>query len=1025
MISAFCQVTVDLPEGFSEHTLSNGMRVFILEDFSNALVRIEYTSRAGLSMQTQETDGFFPLYTKLFLDSGKSSFGEYKRWYCDDFQSECNADSARYYGSFAPSVVADVLEQLSSCAFSPIFPDDKLKSTFNEYKSMVLEESESVSGFINGSINTRLFPESPWKQDNCINPSLFKNLSLEQVRSAVSAIGRNYYSPQNSAVFISGAISEKDALSLAEKTFGKYDARRWVPLREKTSTQNSPIQNSQATNSQELNVKRFVLSDEEFASDFTQIVMQYTDFSMNDADIIANAINRNASNVKSELLSISELAIRASEYIDAGAVHKNGSSRLIIQSLLERSKKNPVEQSEVFIKTVQNETAKITSDAFTESKNILCNSYRAMLKDSSVFMELLSQFWAVDGIPSKELLGTGENGDFSSLVQRLLQRPLVLENANPDIAISSLQDNTLYVFVLVNNEVYKKNKKLFTKNGYELVTRKNALWYTLKEYKKPLDTAENKTHSNTEQDQKDFAKENRKLFSYFTLKNGIPVVVKQKDVSETVAVSIIIDGGELNDKESSDYGFESVLINALAQNIQNGVSEYVRDKKIKGEPSIFSETNISSSAITIECLYEDIDSVFESISNTLVFGDIIPSDADALVFDRRSQQIMKVGNPVYQLYANGIKRLYSNYQKLFSLDDDILKKVSYDKILTAYPALLDASRFSIVISGKVQSSNIQEKIEKTFGVLSTPRKSSKTTTLERETPNTLPKDTAYVKIVHKFLTDVSADKAGPRPLVLIPTTDFSDPVQFWIKSPVNQNDKAIFTALMYEVVSKLNSIIENTPKYKGITIQLKPDSDFIQFAVLTFINVKYTSYADELYAKALSLLNDELFKVVYIEVTPAEPTQSDNNTVADAGSQPSADSETADTGNLTNANNEVANTGNSTNVVSEATDAERAPITQDLANVVPQVIPQIIHNEQLVQEIKNLWLLNTLSLSLSNRQTTLLIKQGLDLQKPNAEQYLDNWETVMNGKTEMYEECFKNYLLQAPTLKLYSVDSKK
>jgi zinc protease len=69
-----------------EYTLENGLTVFVLEDTSTPLIRIEYSVRAGFSNQTKETCGFFKLYTRIF-----------EKLSALDFEiAECNADSSRY-----------------------------------------------------------------------------------------------------------------------------------------------------------------------------------------------------------------------------------------------------------------------------------------------------------------------------------------------------------------------------------------------------------------------------------------------------------------------------------------------------------------------------------------------------------------------------------------------------------------------------------------------------------------------------------------------------------------------------------------------------------------------------------------------------------------------------------------------------------------------------------------------------------------------------------------------------------------
>ena len=50
---------------YSEYTLENGMKLFIMEDYSCATVRVEYAVQAGFSSQSADNTGFFELYARL------------------------------------------------------------------------------------------------------------------------------------------------------------------------------------------------------------------------------------------------------------------------------------------------------------------------------------------------------------------------------------------------------------------------------------------------------------------------------------------------------------------------------------------------------------------------------------------------------------------------------------------------------------------------------------------------------------------------------------------------------------------------------------------------------------------------------------------------------------------------------------------------------------------------------------------------------------------------------------------------
>lgn len=943
---------ITLSEGFAEYQISNGMKVFVLEDFSSALVRVEFASRSGISMQSAENAGFFPLYAKLFRNGGKINFTLDDVWYPEKLVAECNADSSRFYSSFTSEQLELALEQIASCAFNPLFLSEDIEREFGLLKNEVTENSFSIEGFINGSINSRVFSEAPWQHDSGIYPTFFTEHTISKVRSVLSEIGKKFYAPQNSAIFISGAISKKDALEMVEKSFGKYPSHANFLYTRKENKDFTKVQGKQ---------KLFVLADSEFSSEMTQIVMQYKDFSMSQCDIISAALNNSFSSLKNSLLSKNELSIISEEYINVDSAHKNGSSRLIIQSLLGKTKTNAAEQTEIFVNEVKENVKNISDEELQNAKKTLIANTRLMINDSSFFMELLSSFWAIDGVPKTYSLGTGLQGDESSLLQRLLNQPEIFNYEDDEKIREQAEAEEPYVFVLINSDVYKKNKKQFTKMGFEQITKENSSWYMQKVYenvKAELTKEKNEAEKNKnseKQTDKNYAyyKKNLELIKTFSLKNNIPVVVKENDASESVIFSVMISGGELYNESEKDYGLESVLINALAFNIQKEINKNIAQKNISEWPIVLAETGVSSSLITVECLYENIELVANCIANTFIYGDIIPSVADSLIYDRRSNQIMKTGSSVFQLYAAGFRILYDNtsYENIFTVKNDILKNVSYEDILESYPLFLDASRLSLIISGRVNEKALKPSLENNFGLLKSARSKVKKPLPQMQ----MPKKPSYkIQLQHKFLTDVSKEKAGPRPAILIPTTDFSDPVQIWTKVDAKKiSEKEIFNALCFKLKEYIELEIHSNKKYTGISVQLKSADNFVNAGIFSFINVKNTYLADELYKETSQKLILDL----------------ENENI--------------------------------------------------LFNEKPET------NLKLLSEIKNSWILETLFSSETNRGTVLLIKNGLDSSEKNPTQYLESYKNVMNASISDFTEIAKKYFAMSPILTLYSADSKK
>lgn len=825
---------------YNEYTLENGLQVFIIEDFSSAPVRIEFTVKAGISAQTPETAGFFPLYARLF----KYAAGSQNKYIFSEknYSAQCGADSSRYITTVAPSQVRQALENISSCAFNPIFSDKNIQRELSTLKTEVMQYANSPAGFINGSIDSRVFSAAPWKQDSGIYPAIFTNTTPTKARSILNKISREWYVPQNCAVFISGAIRKEDALFIIEQTFGQHKAGI------KKHTQEPAIPGGTQ--------KKFVIHDSQFSEEITQIVVQYISMNMTQADIAALAYNLENSSYKNELLKRKELNIRGSEYINSAAAHKNGCSRIIFQSLLEKSKTNPVEQAKLFEQITKN-AAKVTSqDEYNFSKQKLISDFENILKNSKTLMDYISQYWAIEQIITDKV-------DSKTLTESFFGRTTNLYEQNLDEIKQLHQDEQPFVFVLVNSKTYKNYRTAFKKAGYEAVDIKNGSWYTQKLYKNAIlgiseeKLLEEKKSTTTQDFFSDFEKNNSQNFDSFILQNGIPVTVKSNNQTSNAVILISIKGGKLADKGNS--GFTNVMTNAFASNIQNEIYKQKYFGTIKGTPEILAETNLSYSTISVECNYEDLENCIKAISDALIFGEILPADADSYVYSVQTQKRLYNGSPVNQLYSKAINYLYSSadYKNAFDSEKDILEFTNYLDILEAYPKFLNASLYNVVIIGNTNTEQIKTSLEKSIGQLSTPNSKTGIKPLKIPEPNFTKSKKLSVKIRHLFYTDVAAEDAGPMPAILVPTKNFEDPVQFWVKSPeATSKEFAYFSALSFYLADQMEELGSN----QNITskIQIVNASKNIPAASFTFLNVAKVSNVNTLYKNTIANLKEKL-----------------------------------------------------------------------------------------------------------------------------------------------------------------------
>lgn len=812
---------------YAEFTLENGMQIFVLEDFSSAPVQVEFSVHAGISAQNPATTGFFPLYTRLF------KYGAEKNSFLQNLTSECSADSSNYRISVSQELVPSTFEILARCAFSPFFAEKDILREYSALKNEIMQYAPTPAAFINTAIDSRIFSETPWKLDSGIYPQIFTKSTAAEIRSILSRIGKFWYTPQNSAIFVSGPVKKEEIYALAEKTFGSYKPAASFALPEKVTATGK--------------TRKFIMHDLQFSEDMTQIVIEYTGLNFNQASLAAVAYNADSSTLKKSLCAEHILNIRGPEYINVSSTRHNGCARLIFQTLLEQNLRSPVEQAETFIEAIKKSPETTDSSEYQAAKKILHDNFRETTANSTNFINSLAYFWAIDpllpGNDEKEIL----------LAQKLLSQPEKITSTDENSLKTSFENETPFIFVLVNTKNFKKYKSDYKRLGYEEINSKNGSWFTQELYKNALKeiSAEKKEieqqKAESESARNIFLEENRNSLKTIELSNGIPVTVKTNRMTNGVSILVSIDGGSLADKNRP--GFQNVMANAIASNIRKEIIKYKTQQIISGNPAVYAETSFSDSKIIVECEKEDISLCIRSISDALIFGEITPAEADSYVYSAQTQKRLSGASPLNQMTFRAIKYFYdSNFiRNIFDTEKEILQKTSYNDILAEYPKFLDASLYSIVIAGNTDSEAVRYILEESLGILAAQTTRNDSRRKESVPKPDFPAKTRKInlKIRHLFYTDVKAEDAGPMPAVLVPTKNFSDPVQYWFKAPEADSEEAvIFDALILRLSENLNNAGAETKIFL-------PAKDF-RCGGITFLNVEHTNYIEETYKKTLS-----------------------------------------------------------------------------------------------------------------------------------------------------------------------------
>lgn len=819
---------VQKQQNVQQVTLENGLQVFLLENNSDALVHINIIFKAGFSNQTKETNGFFKLFTKIIQTSNPQI----------PFSSaECLSDFSSYSLEMTNAQLSKTLSTLSRIFFEPDFSQETMQDELTKMKNEVNKNAKELSTLINSSIDSRIFSEEPWKHDSGIYPSFFSKTSADSARTILTQIAERYYTPQNCAIFITGNFDSQKTIQELSQTFGRYYSNFKTPVSKPTSASNKQ--------------RKYVFHHSDISEELTQIVVQYTLMSFEECELAAALLNNNYSSFKNEILSQTDLNIPGWEYIDVKAAHKKDTSRLIIQTLMQKPEKNSskkissFDQTQLFLQNIEKLSSFINENELINAKLVLQSQTENIIKNPLDYMEKLSEFWAIS-----PFIKTDENIMQTDI---LFEKQKTINQIETQTLQNFIDSESPFIFIIINSKDFKTNKKAFLQAGFEEINEKNSSWYMQKladETKNQYQIDNSKYFSKNQQISNDnnYFEQNISQIQQTTLSNGIKVFSKKNQAEFSTVITLSINGGQLN--TSQNNGFEEVMCSILANLIQTELSRQTANGIILNNTKVTHQTDLSTSSIFIEFNKEDSFAVCNAIQKAIIFTEIPPAVADKAVFSRQYKKRLENGSATKQMESCVIKTLYgqNDFYKIFETQNEVLQETDYFSILQAYPDFLDAKRYNIILCGDFEQ-NIFDYLDEAFSYFSN-------SNVQLNTCNDLPdfqkNKTIKVKINHTFLTDIPAELAGPQPAVLVPTTEFKDPVIFAIQTSQFQDTKeaAVFNAVLNSFQKEFQTVLNQNEKTKDNTVNIKFPRTKLPFALITIMDVNAPKEVDSAYKTA-------------------------------------------------------------------------------------------------------------------------------------------------------------------------------
>ncbi|MCR5763713.1 MAG: insulinase family protein [Treponema sp.] len=784
------------PKNLHASQLKNGMHIYINQVPSSAMIHVDFLCRAGYGAQDNANAGFLELYSKLFLSTAQSE--EVFNYVPVSYKS--NADRVLYSCDVTAELFESYVKAFSKCLTQPYFSEEDIVQNYESMKKRISTYQNSDAGFINSAIESKVSPQTPWKQSFGINSDTFSSYSLEQVKSILLSIQKSYYTPDNCALFITGNIEWSSLKKIAQKYFSSWNGR-YTGSQYRTQNQKNNQDGEEKVLNEYINVqKKYVLTSPDFSSDITQIAVQFTDLTKNECQIINEIFNSDGSPYKYLIPKEPALAVRGKEYLSSACTSEASGARLILQAVMEEpysiikdknpKKVTPADQADLFVQIIK-EACRSDQKLYAQAQNSLYKTFLAQSGANQKLLPLMEDFWTANPYIMPE-----------NLYKSMMNEGKDLKDLSMDTIISHATNAQPFVFIMTNDETYDSNRQSFIDKGFELITKKDDAWYKNNSYSISNEEVKEEEPSTDELfSDSSYAKyyvDNIRTISSVKLKNGIPITTKTIKDSQTVLTSISIAGGEIQSPKNHKK-LRTLLVNTSAERINAELTKLRSEGIFTGKVKILSWTTETHSYITLECQKNELNDVLTAAINALIYAELEPLTIDLLIGDQKYQWRRQSASLSFQLRSKAMEYLYKGtpYESVYNIkqDTEILSNTSFQTVLLSYTQLLDASLYSIVFTGDIDVNTARQHAESTFGMLKQQKtRSPVKIPIPRKEASVL-----SVQLQHNYTSPFSAESAPKESPLLVPTQQFKDPMQLYFPSPSSESQREMFNSVLFEM----------------------------------------------------------------------------------------------------------------------------------------------------------------------------------------------------------------------------------
>ena len=212
---------VTLPP-YEEHTLDNGLRVFIMETREVPLVTVRMLLPVGSAHDMPDKEGIANLTARMLLKGAGGRTAEEIAEYIEGMGGSLEAEASRDYtlltGDFMSRDLGKALGIVGDAVLRPDFPEVEHEREKSLISAEIMETKESPYYFTTERFVEALAGDHPYA-----HPVEGSERSIAALtREDLALFHKDYYSPGGAILAIVGDVNAKKALKLVEKELGSW-----------------------------------------------------------------------------------------------------------------------------------------------------------------------------------------------------------------------------------------------------------------------------------------------------------------------------------------------------------------------------------------------------------------------------------------------------------------------------------------------------------------------------------------------------------------------------------------------------------------------------------------------------------------------------------------------------------------------------------------------------------------------------------------------------------------------------------